>query len=423
MAKIVKGEKRRRPGKWLVDYYDAFGIRRVRSFDTRREAEDFLARVIPEARQAADAPLVDPDVLVKDYVELWLRAAAPGLKPKTVANYHNCLRLHVLPTLGDRRLRRVKRTQVRTLLASKLESGFSRGSVAAIHTALRAMLSWAVDEDRVITVNPAARLGRKLNLVASKAARQQSIKAMDRAQVRTFLEAACAHPRASVRRMYSLFLCFARTGLRGGEARGLQWPDVDFQGRKLHVQRAFSDDRLDTPKSGHGRVVDVSRELAEVLRRLLHDRKAETLKRGWPELPPWVFCTPEGQPLPRPVIARAFASALRAAGLPAHFTPHGLRHTFASLLLEQGEAVQYVQEQLGHKSITLTVDTYGRWLPKRAIRGGVDGLDEPSGSKLVAAAVTPGQPTGLGDVEPIENAEAGNGREVNRPPLIAWRLA
>lgn len=419
MAKIVKGEKRGRPGKWLADYYDAFGVRRVRSFDTRREAEDFLVRVIPEARQAADAPLVDPDVRVEDYVELWLRAAAPGLKPKTVENYRNCLRRHVLPALGDRKLRLVKRTQVRALLAAKLEAGLSRGSVAAIHTALRALLAWAVDEDRVLTVNPAARLGRKLNLVASKAARQQSIKAMDRAQVAALLEAARAHARATVRRMQPLFLCLARTGLRVGEARGLQWPDLDLQGRTLHVQRAFSDDRLDTPKSGHGRDIAVSRGLAEALRRLLKERKEETLKRGWPEMPPWVFCTPEGEPLPKKAIARAFASALKAAGLPAHFTPHCLRHTFASLLLAQGESPQYVQEQLGHKSITLTVDTYGRWLPKRAIRGGVDGLDEPSGSTLVAAAVATGPPAGVRDAEPVENVEAGNARERKRTPLIA----
>jgi integrase len=219
--------------------------------------------------------------------------------------------------------------------------------------------------------------------------------------------------------MHRLFLCLARTGLRVGEARGLQWPDLDFQGRKLHVQRAFSDDRLDTPKSGHGRVVDMSRELTDALRRLLSDRKTETLKRGWPEVPPWVFCTREGQSLPKKVIGRAFASALKVADLPAHFTPHGLRHTFASLLLAQGEAVQYVQEQLGHKSITLTVDTYGRWLPKRAIRGGVDGLDEPSGSKLVAATVATGRLAGVSDVEPLENMEAGNARSAKRPPLIA----
>jgi integrase len=415
MAKIVKGEKRGRPGTWLADYYDAFGLRRVRSFATRREAEDFLVRVIPEARQAADAPLVDPDVRVTEYSELWLRAAAPGLKPKTLENYRHCLRLHVLPLLGARKVRELKRTQIRALLAAKLEAGLARGSVAAIYTALRAMLAWAVDEDRVLTVNPAARLGRKLNLVASTPARQQLIKAMTGAQVAAFLAAARTHPRAGVRRRAGLFLLLARTGVRVGEARGLQWPDLDLEGHTLRIERAFSDDRLDTPKSGYGRSVDMSRQLVEALRRLLTERKAETLKRGWPELPPWVFCTAHGQPLDRRVIARAFAAALKAAGLPPHFTPHSLRHTFASLLLERGEAVQYVQEQLGHKSITLTVDTYGRWLPKRAIRGGVDGLDEPSGSKPVAAS----QSADVRDVQPGETTEPESTRLAKRPPLIA----
>ena len=54
------------------------------------------------------------------------------------------------------------------------------------------------------------------------------------------------------------------------------------------------------------------------------------------------------------------------------------------LQLQAGESVQYVQEQLGHATITLTVDTYGRWLPKRAVRGGVNIVGRVLGSSLVA---------------------------------------
>src|SRR5438552_13767084 len=79
---------------------------------------------------------------------------------------------------------------------------------------------------------------------------------------------------------------------------------------------------------------------------------------------------------------------LKAAQLSIHFSPHCLRHTFASLLLQQGESPVYVQRQLGHASIQLTVDTYGRWLPM-GNKAAVDRLDspvpEPSGSKMVAA--------------------------------------
>lgn len=56
------------------------------------------------------------------------------------------------------------------------------------------------------------------------------------------------------------------------------------------------------------------------------------------------------------------ATLLRRARLPLHFTPHCLRHMYASLMLQQGESPAYVQRQLGHASIQLTVDTYGKCL-------------------------------------------------------------
>lgn len=88
------------------------------------------------------------------------------------------------------------------------------------------------------------------------------------------------------------------------------------------------------------------------------------------ELSPWVVC-PEfaaghsraAVEAARARISRAMKYVLVAAGLPEHHSPHGLRHTFASLLLQQGESLEYVKRQLGHNSIKLTSDTYGRWLP------------------------------------------------------------
>src|SRR5262249_18620689 len=89
----------------------------------------------------------------------------------------------------------------------------------------------------------------------------------------------------------------------------------------------------------------------------------ETLKRGWAESPPWVFCTEAGTPLDQSRVRKVFIRVLKVAGLPSHFSPHCLRHTFASLLLQQGESPVYVQRQLGHASIQLTGDRSGKWLP------------------------------------------------------------
>jgi integrase len=75
-----------------------------------------------------------------------------------------------------------------------------------------------------------------------------------------------------------------------------------------------------------------------------------------------------------------FVRLLKRAELPPHFSPHCLRHTFATLLLQQGESPVYVQRQLGHASIKLTVDTYGKWLPM-GNKAAVDRLDDaPAGA-------------------------------------------
>ena len=180
---------------------------------------------------------------------------------------------------------------------------------------------------------------------------------MTRSQVGAFLVAAdVLGPRLA-----PLFLLMARTGLRLGEALALQWTDLDFQGRTLRVARNLSGGQVGTPKSGAGRDVDVSRcsradsgglpgpEDRSPPARLVRDATLDLLHA-------------HRAPLPPRVIQRAFARVLTKAKLPEHFTPHCLRHTFASILISEGESLAYVQRMLGHTSIKLTVDLYGSWL-------------------------------------------------------------
>ena len=101
------------------------------------------------------------------------------------------------------------------------------------------------------------------------------------------------------------------------------------------------------------------------------------------------FVTKTGTPVDPANVRRAMLRVLKAATLPLHFTPHCLRHTYASILLAEGVSPVYVQEQLGHATIELTVSTYGRWLKKKA-PGALDRLDSVAvpqrSSKVVAEA-------------------------------------
>jgi integrase len=370
---------RRRRDKWVVDYRDGAANRRWVTCETKREADAVLAEKLQESRQPT-RPAVDPRITIASYSERWLTLLAASVKARTLESYNSTLRRYLLPAFGATKVRQLAKGQVKTFLAAKLTTGFARDTVRIMHATLRAMLNAAVD-DGVILANPADRLGRQLRLVPSKATRQENIKSFNRDQVERFLAAT----REKEGRLHPLFLLLARTGLRLGEALALQWDDFDFAGREIRVERALFGREITTPKSGHGRTVDMSRQLSEALGRLQAARKAEKLRLGLQELPLWVFASRVGTPLDHANVEKAFKRVLKAADLPMHFTPHCLRHTFASLLLQQGESPAYVQRQLGHASIQLTVDTYGKWLPM-GNKAAVDGLDVPSGSRMVATA-------------------------------------
>jgi integrase len=400
---------RKRRGKWVVDYRDGAGIRHWKTCETRREAEDFLSKKLPETRQWSK-PAVDAGIRFEAYSQRWETMIAATVKPRTLASYKQLLKLHLLPTFRTVKLQHLQKGQIKAFLADKLAADFSRNTVRLLHSTLRAMLRAAVD-DGVLVSNPAEKLGRHLHLVTPKATRQEEIKAMSRSQRQLFL----AHAQEEAR-YAPLFHTMAGTGLRLGEALALQWNDLDLEGRKIRVARAFSAGALDTPKSGHGRTVDISQRLADALSRLQVQRKTEKLKRGWAEMPPWVVCTREGAPLDDSGVRKAMARVLTAAKLPPHFSPHCLRHTYASLMLQQGESVAYVQRQLGHASIQLTVDTYGKWLPLEN-QGAVDRLDGESGSKVVAKAAGEGTKA----AEPIEKS-GGPCRDRTCGPLIKSQL-
>jgi integrase len=101
--------------------------------------------------------------------------------------------------------------------------------------------------------------------------------------------------------------------------------------------------------------------------------------------PSWLFVSKVGTPLDPANVRKGMTHALKAAKLPTHFTPHCLRHTYASILLADGVSPVYVQEQLGHATIELTVSTYGRWLKKRA-SGALDRLDSIEVNYVAAQA-------------------------------------
>jgi integrase len=159
-----------------------------------------------------------------------------------------------------------------------------------------------------------------------------------------------------------------RTGCRPGEMYALEEADLDLDHRQAHIRRTLADrgSRIEsTPKGNRARTIDLSAETVTILHKHLLDRKVAKLKFGWSEMPTPLFCSHAGTYANPSTLRREMNKVLRAAKLP-HFSPHGLRHTFASLYLTTAEHpdLDYLKRQLGHASIQETVDTYGNWLKK-----------------------------------------------------------
>lgn len=386
---------RKRRGRWVVDYRDALGQRRWVTVDGNRDdAEEELARIIKSGKQPLNTKRT-----FQEYAEDWLsKYGKTNLKPSTYAEYEAVLKKHVFPIWGSKPFTKISREAMKALIADKRAAGLSRSTARNIIAPIRGMYNCAID-DGALTFNPASRLG-KFN---KRSAQEKKIDPLTREESAKFLKSVLE----KMPHWYPLFLCAPRTGIREGELIALKPLDLDFHGRFIDVQRNYSRGEITTPKNGKSRRVDMSLHLTNVLDELVAQRKAAALRREM-EKPPEekrpkedvivevmeapLFTTPAGTRLEPSNLRKVFWSALTKAEL-RRIRFHDLRHTYASLLIGQGESLAYIKDQMGHSSIKITVDTYGHLVPG-GNRQAVDRLDDvdtgnskdqgSTGSKTVA---------------------------------------
>jgi integrase len=162
---------------------------------------------------------------------------------------------------------------------------------------------------------------------------------------------------------YALFYTAIFTGMRRGELLGLEWSDVDFYHKKININKQIYKGILTSTKTESGtRIIDMSDGLIEVLKE--HRRRLKVVYNP-------VFAMDNGRHIHaynmvnryyKPVL-RELSERLEYENNVDSLTFHGLRHTYASMLLSNNVPVKYVQEQLGHASSKITLDTYNHVMP------------------------------------------------------------
>jgi len=349
-----------KPGWWVVVHHHGQRIKKCFGAN-KKQAEAFAERLAARLKWAEvngePVALAQPEQAmptVKAYLTDWLSTYAKvHCKPSTYRGYTRAIEKHLIPAFGERPLHLLRREDVKRLIAKLAEAKKARGTIVNCLVPLKAAYNQA-KEDGLVTMNPVERLGRLLKASRDRREHIQPLSAEE-------LEALLKTAQERFPFLYPLLLCAARTGLRMGELIGLQWGDVDFRGTFIEIRRGVVLREVTTTKTHKIRRVDMSPVLLETLQRLKEVRQLEAMNEGR-ELVLWVFLSPEGQRWDDRNLRRAFYRCLEAAEI-REVRFHDLRHTYASLMAQAGAPPKYVQEQLGHSSIQVTMDIYSHLFP------------------------------------------------------------
>lgn len=350
-------EPRKLPsGRWKgrVVRYDETGKRRemTQTFDTKREAKQWaeheaaLYRADPNRKPPSDDTLAQ---FCTQWVERLITVAET-----TRADYRLMCR-YVSPALGQKPLKNVTAWDLQTLyteLAQRLAPRTIRYVHAVLHRALKDAVAWGL-----IPQNPADKARPPQD-------RPQPISPPLLEDVQAFLAVADHH------RLKALWYVMALTGLRRGEALGLQWHDIDWDQRTLTISRTIVEKSgigraIHQPKTAAGRrTVAMSSFLYQILREHEVQQRLESQAfTGWQNDAGWVFTTRTGQILSPRNVYRDFQRLMARAGITRSVRIHDLRHAMASYWLANGVPVKVVSERLGHADIRITLQVYGHLLP------------------------------------------------------------
>ena len=311
---------------------------RGRCLDGRRRAEVAAGTHTPD----------HTSVTLNEAADRWLRRGElNGLERATLRTYHEHVRNHIRPQLGQIKLSRLTSAMVQDF-ADRMLAVVSRPMAAKVLVSLKAILKDARRRGLV------AQNVAELVTVRVSSRHRERVVAPSKAEIRAMLEA------VPPGRWRALLVVAIFTGLRSSELRGLWWSDVDLDAKLIRVrQRADESGAMGPPKSAAGR-----RDVPLAPFALNTLREWRLASRG--EL---VFGNDLDRPEPLTNIrSRCFCplqlrcGIVDEAGAPKYGF-HALRHFAASWLIEQGFTPKRVQTILGHSSIAMTFDTYGHLFP------------------------------------------------------------
>lgn len=332
--------------RWVARWHDGTKWR-GETFRTLDEAERKLHSVGGDKRTGRYTP--DSEMTVSELVAEYIKRGASRWSENTTANYRQIARTIVDPSIGSKRIRNVSPRTIQNWV-DDLSDHYSPARIEVI----RAVVGGAFAE------------AERLDLVPRNPVRGIRGPKGTRSKKETWTQEEAGKVVAYVRddpELYAFYRVALSTGMRPGEMRALRWQDVDTAGSTITVRHSVSRDAEFRPvigkttKTGKVRAIAVPASTIDALQRWRSVYLERRLQAPfWRDLD-LVFPRPDGNVLPQQTIAKRHNRVCDGAGVP-RISPHGMRHTYATMSMAAGIPVKVVSEALGHASVKTTLDIY-----------------------------------------------------------------
>ena len=343
-------------------------------FNTQREGLEWIRKTRGQIDDGMT--YTSTQLSLGEYTQGWLINAKATKRRSTWSHYEQLNRLYISPNLGRIKLKDLRAEHIQGLYNQLLEKELGVHTIRKIHALLHSALQQAVKIGSIIH-NPASFVDPPRKPIKEMAILNES-------QISQMLVTAKGH------RWEALYHLAIVTGMRQSELLGLKWIDLDWIRKYLKVERQLQ--RPDgngvefiSPKTRFGkRSIALGENTMEVLHLHYKRQQVERLAAGetWVEYG-LIFTTSNGTPIHQRNLQRDFKALIKQAGLPP-IRFHDLRHSAASLLLNNDVPVIVVSRRLGHARTSITMDVYGHLIPSMQAKAAelIDELVTPIEVKL-----------------------------------------
>lgn len=331
----MRGKKKVWYGTYRVDERNADGeiVRRQKSIRLGTLAELPTKNAARKKLvESMGAPQEGAIITFKQLSERWTKAEGPTMKVSTLNHYQNALKANLLPTFGERDVKRITREEIQLFLVKQATS-YSHSSLRSMRVVLSLILGWGANS-QYLERNPCVRI--RLPKVAG--GRRVTRTVLTAEQV-SALVSKLEEPYATL----VLFLC--STGLRIGEAVAVKWSDVESD--VLHVtHRIYDGDEGEVKSKAAVRSLPLDLNLLERMRKLGNSE--------------YVFCSRVGTPInPGNGMKRYVHPVAKELGIELGGW-HDFRHTLTTTLRRSGVHPVTVSGVLGHSKVDLAMNVYDR---------------------------------------------------------------